>query len=421
MNTLNRLQAPALQPIQNLELLKPEVISIGENSDWIWMKEVSDETVQLTLIFDAGSIHGDVLIAAATNALLFSGTKSKTSTHISDELSKLGAYFSPKLSKEESSITFYCLKEYFDQVMTIVVDAIENVIFSEEEIAEYKQDTKQAFLLGQKKSSWVATRLYNQNLMTNSENYCRISEVSDIENIQRNQLIQFHKTNYLAGLKTVVCIANLEKSIIDKWVNKFSSWDNQQALIYIDTIQNNATTIYQELDNAVQTSFRIGIPLFNKTHQDYPKMTVLDTVLGGYFGSRLMNNIREDKGYTYGIGSNLVQLMKTGYISIGTDVKKEVREDALTQIKIEIQRLKDELIPDEELMLVKNYMIGNFLQAADGSDAMTYLYLSTYKYGLTNEYYDYYLKELKEVTAVELRELARKYLNMDKATIIMVG
>lgn len=421
MNTVDRTKTPLLHEIQKIELLEPKVLPMGTHSEWIWMNDVNDETVQLTLVFNAGTIQGEMLIASITNALLFSGTATKTSTDISDELSKLGAYFSSKIEKEESSVSVFCLREYFDEVMTIVIDAIENVTFLDDEITEVRQDKKQAFLLGQKKSSWLATRLFTQNLCANKENYSRISELSDYDVFNRQQLIDFHQQYYLKGLKQVICIANLEEAIIQKWVTKLSKWNDVSPTDYIENIENQPTEIYQEMDKMVQTSLRIGIPLFNRTNPDYVKMYVLNTVLGSYFGSRLMANLREDKGYTYGIGSSIGSFLNAGYLSIGADVKKEVREDALTQIKYEIQRLKEELISEDELNLVKNYIVGQFLQMADGSDAMTMLFIASRKYGMDNTYYDRFLAEVKAVTSEELQEAANQYLIMEKATIIMVG
>src|ERR1700709_917532 len=106
--------------------------------------------------------------------------------------------------------------------------------------------------------------------------------------------------------------------------------------------------------------------MFNKTHRDYAGMTVLNTVLGGYFGSRLMSNIREDKGYTYGIGSAVVSLLHGGYFFIAAETGVKVTAPAITEIYKEIDRLKTEIIPDDELAMVKNYMSGSFLRSVDG-------------------------------------------------------
>ena len=115
-------------------------------------------------------------------------------------------------------------------------------------------------------------------------------------------------------------------------------------------------------DDAVQACLRIGRPIFNKTHKDYTTLHLFNLILGGYFGSRLMQNIREDKGYTYGINSIIISHLEGGHFVIVSEVGKDVCKDAINEILKEIKRLREELVPDEELKLVKNYISGEMLR-----------------------------------------------------------
>ena len=166
---------------------------------------------------------------------------------------------------------------------------------------------------------------------------------------------------------------------------------------------------------------RIGKTLFNKNHSDFLGFSILNTILGDYFGSRLMKNIREDKGYTYGISSTEAELAKSGYFMIGTEVGSAQKDLAIQEIKNEIERLQKDLVPDEELELVRNYLLGQLLKSADGPYAMTDLFLSVDAYDLDFSFYESYIQKVKNIDAEELRALAVKHLAWDSMTIVIAG
>jgi predicted Zn-dependent peptidase len=182
-----------------------------------------------------------------------------------------------------------------------------------------------------------------------------------------------------------------------------------------------AQTFHEEKKDALQTAIRIGKIMFNKTHSDFISFSVLNTILGDYFGSRLMSNIREDKGYTYGIGSYLMENTHFGYFMIATEVAKEVREATIQEVKNEIERLQNELVPMEELALVKSYLLGQLLKAADGPYAMLDLFSGVELHGLPISFYNAYIKKVQEISPEEIREMARKHLDWKSLSIISIG
>lgn len=418
---MNRTIAPSLQPIENMTFVSPIVKELNDQCKLLWIKNVPDETCRFELHFNAGTIQGDLLIAGLTNALLLSGTKDKTTTQIHDELAQLGAYIHMQANHEEALVAVYFLREYFDAVLEIVFDAIANVIFPQQELEDILRDRKQTYLVNSQKMSVLARRLFAQYFYQNDERYGRVAVIEDYDKVEPASIIDFHAHFYLKGLRQIVCVANLEESLVDKWCQKFATWSNQQSTSFLETTDNKVIDLYEEKSEAVQTAIRIGFPLFNKTHKDFIGVDVLQTVLGSYFGSRLMSNLREDKGYTYGIGSGIAEMRRSGHLIIATEVKKEVQVDALHQIKLEIQRLKEEKIGEGELQLVKNYLLGQLLKDADGSDALMDLYLSVNTYGLELDFYNEFIEKVKSITSDELLELARTYLKMEDATIIRVG
>jgi len=148
-----------------------------------------------------------------------------------------------------------------------------------------------------------------------------------------------------------------------------------------------------------------------RNEPEYPIFSLLNTVLGGYFGSRLMQNIREDKGYTYGVYSVLKSMTMSGQWGIYTDVGIDVYESALNEIYFEIERLKNEEISPEELHLVKNYIAGTFLSSIDGPFALANKFKSIYLFDLDYSYFDRFLSDIKNITPKKLNALANKYLD----------
>jgi predicted Zn-dependent peptidase len=165
----------------------------------------------------------------------------------------------------------------------------------------------------------------------------------------------------------------------------------------------------------------MGLPIINRTHPDFPALQVLNTVLGGYFGSRLMANIREDKGYTYGIGSGMSSLKHSGSLFIATEVGADVCQSAITEIEKEVNLLKSELIPDDELSLVRNFMMGSLLGSLENVFSHADKFKNLYFSGLDYDYYDRYVSTIKTVTAVQLKQLAEQYLNADQFYKVVVG
>lgn len=418
---LDRTIQPTLSPISSIHFVEPTIIPINETTKLYWMKEVLDETTRIEFHFNAGSIRSIEKIAGSVNSLLFSGTPSKTSIQINEELDMLGAFIDQELGQEVAIVSLYCLRKNADAAIDIVLDALQNVCFHEQEVQDNIREKKQQFLISSEKVSILARREFQKQLFANSPNYARQIELKDYDAITIEGLKNFHKKYYLQGLLKVVLVGNMEESFVTKLQSKVTPFAINQKPEYEKQFINNKGVYHIEKSDAVQTAIRIGMPFFNKCHVDFIDFQLLQTILGDYFGSRLMSNIREDKGYTYGIGSGLSEANLTGYFIIATEVGKEFVEPTLREIKIEIERLCNELVDDEELTLVKNYVLGQLLKHADGPNAMMDLFMAVQLQGKGFEYYDTLMARVNSITAEELKMVANKYLIWENLTIITAG
>ena len=417
---LNRTISPEVKQIDKIDFVKPQIFDISKDVKLFFMKEVPNETARLDLYFDAGTVNGDAGIASFVNGMLLSGTDEKTSTQINNEIDELGGFFESGVSNENAVITMYSLRENVLPILKVMTNAIQNLVFHQHEVEELVNDRRQKFKTSMEKVSFLAQRAFQQRLFSESI-YGRVTNESDLDTISTDTLKQFFKKNYLNGLTKVVVVGDLTQDEIDEIIDLIGSWASNSTTEFEKNIKNLKGYAHLVKDGAVQTAIRVGRMLFNKTHEDYNDFLILNTIFGDYFGSRLMSNIREDKGYTYGIGTMVAELHNVGYFIIATEVGKDVKDATLTEIQNEITRIQTELVGEEELNLVKNYLMGQLLKSADGPYSMTDLYMSVEPYGLDLDFYNTSIDSLNNITPERIQELAVKYLNWNDMTVVSAG
>lgn len=412
---------PAVLPVAHVDLVKPHIFDVTEDVRLLWMKDVPNETVRLDLFFNAGIIRGTQSIPSIVHSLLFSGTAEKSSIEIHESIDALGGFLDTDLSFETAVVTLYCLRENLDTIAQLVADAISGLSFRENEVEDTLRSMEHKFKENQQKVRNVALQQFRKALFESHEDYALLSEASDFREPNFAAMKRFFKDHYLNGLTRITLVGNVDQDTVDSIIDRFGKWAIDALPEFGKDFQTSQQKLHFNVDGAVQTAIRMGRLFIPKTHPDYIGFQVVNTILGDYFGSRLMSNIREDKGYTYGIGSAVMELHNGGYFIIVTEVGKEVTAATLAEIKAELERLQNEPVSPEELELVKNYMLGQLLKSADGPYAMLDIYNSADMYGLDLSYYDEAIRQIREMTAERVQELAKKYLNWEDFLIVTAG
>lgn len=416
---LDRTIAPAIQEISEIQFTSPARGKLNA-VPFYHMSTVPNETCRFDLYFNAGKISGNHSLASITNGLLLSGNDSTSANEIQDRINSLGAYYESGVSMENAVISIYCLKENLIKAIEVITESIRTVEFPKHEVEEYINDRIQQLQISLKKVSFNAQRAFQRQLFSSDNRYAQLSEISDFRNCTRQEIVDFHEKGYLSGLEKVVLVGDINETSIQE-IESLIEGFSHSAELPSAVLMNQPGSFYHELPDAVQSAIRIGKILFTKEHSDYLDFLILNTILGDYFGSRLMSNLREDKGYTYGIGSHIVEFEKSGYLLIGTEVKKEVREDAIAEIKLEIENLQNNLVDEMELNIVKSYMMGQLLKSADGPYAMTDLFLSAIVNGKDLSFYNEAIASIQEITSTRIQELAQKHLKWEDFTIVSAG
>lgn len=422
---LNRTQAPEFKAIDNITLLHPEHIQLANGCNIYCFNSGDQELVRIEWIF--GNQRFDPakpLLNVAVNTMLIDGTKTRTAAQIADTIDFYGAFLHAEYGYDNSEVNLFSLNKHLPSTLPIIKDILTNSIFPQKELETYIRNQQQKLQVSLQKNDVVARRNFNKALYGDTI-YGFGANADDFKTLHRDDMLAHYRQMYQPSNCTIIIAGKIEQQTIDllketfgdTWENSTQQADNSQPAIQPSTEH----FYYTEKPDALQSAIRMGMPLINRTHPDFPSLQVLNTVLGGYFGSRLMTNIREDKGYTYGIGSGMSSLKHAGAFFIATEVGADVCTAAVGEIEKEINILKTELVPDEELALVKNYMLGSLLGSLENVFSHADKFKNLCFSGLGYEYYDRYTDTVKTITADKLLALANKYLNINGFYKVIVG
>jgi len=384
------------------------------------------KVIRLQFVFEAGSAYQKKpLIASSTVNLMQEGSTNYSSFEIIKFIEDKGAFFESETTADHATLALYCLVKNLQQILSMVTEILFEANYPENEIEDYLQNQKQNFSINSKKVGFIAKNEFLAFLLGGNNGYSNKIDLSDYDHISRNDLLNFYKERFLESPFQVFAAGNINIdsiSTIESFFGKRKMTDVQTNKSSIPT-ENTSREVELKLEvpESVQTAIRIGKDAINKGHQDYVKLFVANTVLGGYFGSRLMMNIREDKGYTYGIGSAVISLKHYAYFVLSTEVGTEVANNAISEIKKEVNQLSNEAVKDKELQLVKNYLGGSLMRSFDGAFAAMDRFRSIHLNNLNYDYYDNLKSELKQIRPSDIMEISNQYLNWDDMKKIIVG
>jgi zinc protease len=424
--TVNRLIAPGFRTISHIDVMKANSTSLQNGIPLHTVNAGSQEITKLEFIFKAGMFYQhSPLIASSTNALLEMGTKNYSANEISDGIDFFGSFIELGVGQDYASVTIYSLNKYLAKTLRYVEEVIKYPTFPQNEFDVLLNTKKQKHLINSQKVSILVRRRFAELIFGEKHPYGIDVKLNDFDVINVDAIKKFHQAHYHSKNCTIIASGKLPNELTEV-LNQFfgnQDWGNSGA-----SIEKHAEVFafkpVKELvlkQDAIQSAIRIGRPLFNKMHPDYFKFQVLNTILGGYFGSRLMANIREDKGYTYGIGSGLTSLVNGGYFYISTEVGVDLTQATLDEIAKELKTLREEKIDKQELETVRNYILGQFLQSVAGPFALADKFKAIWEFGLDYSYFDNYTKAVQSVTAKDLQDLANHYFRLEDMTECVAG
>lgn len=424
---VDRISAPEIRPIEQFSILRPERRDMRNGMPLYVICAGSEDVVRFDLLVKGGQLHQRLpLQAMFTNRMLREGTRTLTSAEIAERLDYYGAWLDLSSSVTCGFVTLYSLGKYFPKTIELLASMIKEPVFPEKELHVVTETNKHQFLVNNQRVEVLARKQLNRSLFGTSHPLGRYAEIGDYDRITPEVLQEFYTHYYRSQNCSAYVSGKVTEEIVRCIEEHFGAdlWGASGAPVGIPAFTpapDGRKRVFIEKEDALQSSLKMGGFSVSRYHPDYLKLRVLVTLFGGYFGSRLMSNIREDKGYTYGIGAGLVPYPDTGLLVVSTETANEYIEPVVTEVYREMDRLCEEIVKEEELRMVRNYMLGDMCRSYESAFSLSDAWIFIETAGLDNDFFARAVSSIRETTAADIRTLARKYFCKENLIEVVAG
>jgi zinc protease len=418
---LDRTIAPPFNRSTSFGLIQPQKEILKNGAEAYFILGGTQDVSKVEIVFPAGRWVEKVWGASYfTSNLLSKGTRKKSSFEIAHLLDLYGAHLEIQPGLDNVSVSLYILNKNFEPAVTLLLEMLTESIFPQAELDLLKSIYLQNLKINHEKTSFLASRLLRKKLFSETHPYGKELEEGDVVEL-REESLQRHYTDYFKQATIFVSgkVSDNNRALV---AGIFSGF--QRNVIDPKTFINQDSKNSREVvtkDGSVQSSIRFGRRSISKLHPDYLDALFFNHILGGYFGSRLMKNIREDKGLSYGISSSLHALKNDSYIVIGADVNRENLELTFNEIAKDLRKLRTEKIGNEELNIARNHFIGSLQLEITTSFAHADKIKNIVLFNLPLHYYQNMIDRVDAITAHDLLRIADEYFAEDTFLEVAVG
>jgi predicted Zn-dependent peptidase len=424
MKILQRLQPPIF-PIEKVSIQEAKSFRLNNGVPVFLIEAGTEEIMRLEFVFRAGQVKEHLpLLASTCNLMLSEGSENYSSEELNRLLDFYGIFFNQSAEKDSAGIVLFFLNKHIEKVLELSREILFRPVFPQAELNSLMKKRLRWYLVNREKVQNLAMDQFFESVFGKSHPYGYQIREQDFENVTPAILSDFHTKYYTPENMTIIISGKLHSKtsdLLNSYFGEHGSNKNIREVPPYPLKGEKSKKIHISKPGTVQNAIRIGSATINKRHSDYPGLKILDSILGGYFGSRLMKNIREKKGLTYGISSTISSLDLSGYKVISTEVSQKNCQRVIEEIYKEIKLLQNVGVKDSELAVVRNYMSGEMLRMFDGPFALAESFKSAWEFGLDNNYYFRLAEKIKTIEADEIIELARTYYNIEDLYEITVG
>lgn len=421
MEMIDRTLAPPFVKQLDFRLIDPQQTTLGNGIQCYFLSGGAQEVVRIELVFPGGRWTESKLGAAHVAAqLLNKGTRSRSSYQIAEAFDKIGAHLDTQPGLDYVTIGLYSLRKNLGSALELLVDIIENPVFDDVELSQFKDIYLQNLKVNEQKTSFLASKHFKQNLFSASHPYGRELNADSITDLTRDDLSMQHTTN--RGTPAAFISGKIESgdvTLITLMLEQLSAVKSNA--VKIDPVTFQSRVVHVDKEGAVQASIRMGCKSIQRTDPSYPVALLTTHILGGYFGSRLMKNIREDKGLTYGIYASMHPMKHDSYLVIGADVDTANIDLTKEEIKKEIDSLSKLHVAADELETAKNHFIGSFQSEITTAFAHADKWKSIHLNQLSKTYYQQLIHSIHQCTSSDIQEYSNKHLNATQMLEVSVG
>ena len=419
-------QPPLIKPITIQNLVLPQKVEMPNGVSLYAIQGAASEVVRLDILLSGGyGVQDYPLQALFTNRMLREGCAKFSATEISRRLDSCGAWLEMYSSHNCNHITLYTLHKYLDPLLEVLSSMIKEPLFPQRNLDVVCRNSKSYYKINSRKVDIVAQRHFESLLWGKEHPLGYIVRAEDYDAVTREKLIDYYSKVYSSCNATIFLSGKVDDYTVDAIAKRFGNenWGslNKQPFVSMKEHCSETGRHNVKIDGTLQSAVRIGCMTMDSSHRDFMKMRFLTVLLGGFFGSRLMSNIREDKGYTYHIQAELDAFANKNAFMISTEAANEYIEPLIAEVYGEIERLRNEPVSSEELELVRNYTMGELCREYEGIMAKSEVLINAWLSGDGFDSVNRYIDTVRSVTSEELIDIARNYLDVGAMSEVVVG
>ena len=423
---MDRTIQPEIQPLKNFHIQAPVRTTLPNGIPLTVINAGEQEVVRMDVLFSGGRWQqSQKLQALFTNRMLREGTTKYTAATIAEKLDYYGSWLELSSSSEYAYITVYSLNKYLAKTLEVVESMIKEPLFPQKELQTILDTNIQQYLVNTSKVDFLAHRSLLKSLYGEQHPCGKIVMEEDYHTITPEVLREFYERHYHSGNCSIFLSGKVTDDIISRVTDifgiPFGQYQLQMPKSSFPFAAIPEKRIFTEREDAMQSAVKMGCTTITREHPDYPKLRVLMTLFGGYFGSRLMSNIREDKGYTYGISAGVVFYPDSGLLIVSTETDNEYVEPLIQEVYHEIDRLHLDPVSAEELRIVRNYMLGEMCRSYESPFSLSDAWIFIATSGLKDDYFARSLQAVNEITPAEIQDLAQRYLCKETLKEVIAG
>ena len=423
---MDRTIQPEIQPLKNFHIQTPVRTTLPNGIPLAVINAGEQEVVRMDVLFSGGRWQqSQKLQALFTNRMLREGTTKYTAATIAEKLDYYGSWLELSSSSEYAYITVYSLNKYLAKTLEVVESMIKEPLFPQKELQTILDTNIQQYLVNTSKVDFLAHRSLLKSLYGEQHPCGKIVMEEDYHTITPEVLREFYERYYHSGNCSIFLSGKVTDDIISRVTDifgiPFGQYQLQMPKLSFPFAAIPEKRIFTEREDAMQSAVKMGCTTITREHPDYPKLRVLMTLFGGYFGSRLMSNIREDKGYTYGISAGGVFYPDSGLLIVSTETDNEYVEPLIQEVYHEIDRLHQDPVSAEELRMVRNYMLGEMCRSYESPFSLSDAWIFIATSGLKDDYFARSLQAVNEITPAEIQDLAQRYLCKETLKEVIAG
>ncbi len=423
---LNR--APVSNEVLKVKLPRPLELKLSNGMKLLVVESHRVPSINLRMTVPSGDLRdpeGSLGVSDATAALIRLGTKTRSSKEIAETLAELGASVSIGSGQGEANISLSSLTENFDAALAVLADILLNPTFPQDELDKWK--TRQRAQLEQMKAQpgFLAQDMLMKLMYPADGRRYTHPTAASLDKITREALIEHYKKYYVPAGEWAGIAGDIgPKEAAAKLEKAFGSWKGgpiEHVTLPFPSPVSEKKVYLVARPNSVQTMLVAANHAIDRKSADYIQCEVMNRILGAGPSSRLFRILREEKGYTYGIGSYFAATKYLNFFMANTSVRNEVTEPALTDLLAQFADIRDRAVPADELADAKSAIVASFVLGLESASSVLGRWLEQREYGLPEDYWDTYTQKVMAVSREDVSRVAKKYVPVDNAQIIAVG